>query len=207
MTLIYGVGFSGKGKYRPSQNNKPTRAYSVWNQMFRRVYKPQNDYQIRCYKDVSIDPNWEDFQVFAAWYYQQIECHGEVEFQWHMDKDLLIPGNRIYGPNTCVVIPSAVNILFADCFHARGNLPLGVTRNGPGYQAQCGKKNKGSRYLGTYKTIAEAQNAYWCAKFQAIHSAALQYWKYLPEPIAMRLCAFDWNDAVAYYGDDAKIIK
>ena len=47
----------------------------------------------------------------------------------HLDKDILIPGNKIYGPNACMFIPQDINKLLVDREAARGLYPQGVAFN------------------------------------------------------------------------------
>lgn len=203
---VCGVGYPGIGPYKiKTTDNRNDPAYSVWNSILHRVHHPHSEAIVRSYKDVSIDTEWYNYQNFAKWYYAQIGKFGTVSFRWNVDKDLLFPGNKTYSPLYCCVIPSPVNTVMGDSAHARGNLPLGVTRNGSGYQTQCKTLNNSNKYLGTYKTISEAQHVYWNYKIKAIRQIALLFWQYLPESLAMRLIRFSQEDVIAYYGDDARI--
>lgn len=203
---LAGVGYLGVGPYKVRMNKKQNdTAYSVWSSIVHRVYKPHTNYIIRSYGDVTMDEKWHNYQNFAEWYYSQINRFGQVDFKWNVDKDLLFPGNRIYSDLYCCVIPSPVNTVLGDSAHARGLLPLGVTKNGPGYQAQCRTFGNSNKYLGTYKTIPEAQTVYWNYKIKAIRNIALLFWIYIPEPLAMRLIQFNHDDAIDYYGEDALI--
>jgi len=59
------------------------------------------------YHDVTLDPSWLDFQVFAAWFYQ----HWSPGL--HLDKDIehKIQGAkfRVYGPKTCKFVTRKMN--------------------------------------------------------------------------------------------------
>jgi hypothetical protein len=195
---IYKVGFFGIGPY------KLEKTYRTWSNMLQRVYEPPTEGHARQYAGTSVHTHWHNFQNFAAWYETQINRFGLVDFEWHLDKDLLIPGNRIYGPDTCCIVPLAVNMLFTDHAFARGNLPMGVSKSGNNYRAKVSQNGK-IKWLGSYPTIRLAQLSYWKAKFEAIQMTSVMYWNYLPEPIAMRFIAFGWEDAFAYYGDDARL--
>jgi hypothetical protein len=201
---VHGVGYLGVGPYKTWDGKKCTKAYAVWVDMLDRVYTPENDLIAMWYKETSVHTDWLCFQNFAEWYYKQINRFGEVSFKWHIDKDLTVPGNRLYSAETCAVIPSAVNILMTDHASGRGLYPLGVSSQNKGRSFQAVMTAYGKyQYIGTYKTILEAQLAYWSAKFEVIRNTAIQYWQYLPEPLAYRLLTFDWPDAIAYYGEDA----
>ena len=196
---VCGVGFPGIGIY-----DSKSVARQVWGNMMLRVYNPPNERTAREYKETSVHAHWHNFQNFAVWYHQQIDHFGPVGFRWNLDKDIMIAGNRIYGPESCCVVPEAVNRLFNDTRFIRGKLPIGVQQNEFGYKATCSSKlSDNSGYVGFFKNIQEASSAYWCAKIKAIQHTAIMYWAYLPQQIAMRLVSFDMNDAVAYFGDEA----
>ena len=60
--------------------------------------------------DCSVYEGWHNFQNFAKWYednYYEIE-----EEQMHLDKDILVKGNKVYSPDTCVFVPETINGLF-----------------------------------------------------------------------------------------------
>lgn len=84
----------------------------------------------RCHKNksLSVNPAWLKFSGFKAWMKTQ---------QWEglsLDKDIILPGNKEYGPDNCAFVPTRVNNAFLTFKSVRGSLPLGVY-----YQ----KKNKG----------------------------------------------------------------
>ena len=198
--MVYGVGFIGVGPY----SLKGTKSYSTWRNMLKRVYGSVNKTQIRQYNGTSVHPHWYNFQNFAEWYHNQIDHFGPVDFRWNIDKDLLVPGNREYGPDTCCVIPEQINTLLVDHAFARGNLPLGVTRIKRFYQVSINKFGQ-QTYVGRYPSIRSAQLAYWAEKFKIIQQTTIMYWNYIPESLAMRFINFGWEDAFAYYGDDARL--
>jgi hypothetical protein len=199
--LVHGVGYQGVGKHMTSDDKgKMTPAYATWNGMLKRCYKPRSIYNIINYEDVTVCSEWFNFQNFADWYETNLPNVKLVGSRWEIDKDLLIPRNKVYGPDRCCIIPNAINSLFLFQNKISKLLPLGVRHNGYSYVAY-----EGHSYIGSFKTVTEAQLAYWSVKFEAIRSAAIHYWQYLPEPLAWRLLTFDWADAHAYYGDDAII--
>lgn len=101
---VRGVGFGGIGKYNSS--NSPI-AWAKWGNMFERCYCPKYQSERPSYIGVSIDERWYNFQEFAKWFYNQpFFVKG-----WHLDKDLLVKGNRVYGPDTCCLVPNEVNSL------------------------------------------------------------------------------------------------
>ena len=47
----------------------------------------------------------------------------------HLDKDILVQGNKVYSPNTCVFVDSVVNTFLIDSAASRGEWPIGVYWN------------------------------------------------------------------------------
>ena len=140
--------------------------YQSWMNMFRRCYSAKYQDANPSYKGCSVSAEWHSFMTFRAWMSAQ-DWKG-----FHLDKDILIEGNKIYGPDTCVFIDREVNWLLNDCAAARGDLPLGVTRHYKNYRAQCFKNGK-KISLGTYAAAEEAHLAYLAFKAKVIISAAL----------------------------------
>lgn len=76
------------------------QAYTCWSAMSSRVGR------IKEYKDCTISDEWKDFQTFAQWYYSQDRSPYE---SYHIDKDMLVRGNRHYSKETCCLIPGWIN--------------------------------------------------------------------------------------------------
>lgn len=112
---IYNVGYFGIGSY-----NSTHKGYGTWSTMLERCYneikKPKN----QSYKDCSVHPDWHNFQVFAEWFDENY-----VE-GYELDKDILVKGNKVYGPSTCCFVPKQINNLFTKRNKLRGDFPIGV---------------------------------------------------------------------------------
>lgn len=81
-----------------------------------------------------------DFQSFVKWSVNQVgyDLKDSKGRKWQLDKDLILHDNKVYSDKTCVFVPSEVNNFLIACDTARGDLPLGVTRNNKtGYTSQC----------------------------------------------------------------------
>lgn len=128
-------GFIGKGDYQSEYkiNGKRVedKAYKIWSAMHRRA--GNFDGKHPAYEDVTIAEEWWNFQNFARWYYKNLYnviLDGKEEIMC-VDKDLLYPGNREYGPDKCLIVPNRINELIkrGDKKTAEGGteLPTGVT--------------------------------------------------------------------------------
>lgn len=166
---VYGIGFMGAGEYVSKVDGKHTPAYKTWHGMLRRCYCPKSLARYPTYIGCTVHPDWHNFQVFAEWFERQYwaEC-------WHLDKDLISDGNKVYSEETCVFLPQQLNTLLTDSGASRGDLPQGVSRHGRGYQAQLNVDGK-LHYLGTYQTPEEAFQAYKFAKESNVKRMAEQY--------------------------------
>lgn len=122
---VYGVGYMGQGRYSLKIEGVGREAYDVWTGMLRRCYCPkahQNKY--KSYKDCSVNTIWHNFQNFADWFYN----HPLRKAGWHLDKDLMVQGNREYGPLRCTFIPPELNSVTVVNKARRGELPIGVVK-------------------------------------------------------------------------------
>jgi hypothetical protein len=106
--------------------------------------------------------NFQDFRFFAEW------CEGQIGYgveNYHIDKDILIPGNKLYSENTCVFVPAALNKFFIASDASRGLYPLGVsTDNTPGRFRVILCIDGVQRRIGSSRSIQEASEMYKIAK-------------------------------------------
>ena len=154
---IEGVGFLGVGPYKARSNNALTKAYSVWRSMLNRCYGNVNHATRRSYFDCSVHPDWRNFQEFAMWF-EDNYIEG-----FELDKDLILQGNRIYNPYTCVFLHKTVNGFLASCKGSRGKYPIGCSYNkehkifeSSGHNPITNKKKR----LGYFKTPEECNLAW-----------------------------------------------
>jgi hypothetical protein len=159
---VYEVGYFGVGLY-----NSNIKAYPIWYNMLSRCYSKKQQTKRPSYKGCTVAEEWHNFQVFAKWY--EDNC---VE-DYHLDKDILIKGNKIYSPETCCFVPQEVNSLFTNS--KRGNLPIGVRKNNKNFIAQISTK-EGRITTSVFTTPEEAFQAYKTTKEAYIKEVA-DKWK------------------------------
>jgi hypothetical protein len=181
---ICGVGFIGEGKYKPYENRKESKIYSVWKTMLTRCYDVRFSKRHPTYKDCTVCKDWHSFQSFGKWY---DENYYEIEGQRMMlDKDILYKGNKIYSPETCVFVPDRINLLFIKNDANRGKLPIGVTLNNINrkFQVSCsnGSRNNAT-YLGCYNTPEEAFQVYKLYKEKLIKQVAGKHRNNIPNKL------------------------
>lgn len=144
-----------------------TKSYQVWSSMSRRCKVGGKIQTSRpTYGGCALSDEFSDFQHFAPWYQDQIG-YGIQDYE--VDKDLLVPGNKVYGPLSCVLLPEGLNAFLASKIRNRGKYLQGVS--------VCRKTGKfcaamrvgGDKvWLGRFSTEVAAHDAYKAAKAQEV---------------------------------------
>lgn len=130
-------------------NGKVLKSYQVWNCMLNRCYNKKHHIKHPSYANCTVCGEWLYFSNFKEWFDENY-----VE-GYHLDKDILIKGNRIYSQETCCFVPREINNIIENAKAMRGKTPMGVLE-------RCGRylsyvRVNGKRiYLGTFDTIEQA---------------------------------------------------
>ena len=165
--LIYGVGIND-AEYVTERTVHGARYkcpfYSAWHGMLNRCYNVSYQKTSPSYKGCTVCNEWLTFSVFKVWMIDQ-EWKGK-----QLDKDLLVTGNKIYSPESCLFVTQEINKLLTGN-NRNSDLPTGVKRNGDKYEARC-SKNKKRIYLGVFKTAGLAFDAYKKFKYTLISEVA-----------------------------------
>lgn len=147
-----GVGYVGQGEYKAIG-----KAYVSWSGIMERAYNERYHKQKPTYKDVTVHPDWHNFQNFAKWF-EENYIEG-----FHLDKDILVSGNKEYSADNCCFVPMSVNTIFAKNTTSKKGLPKGVSLIDGKYQVTL-HKNGNQNYIGYYNTIEQAREVYIKAK-------------------------------------------
>ena len=176
LPFICNKGFVGVGEY-DTVLHKP--AYETWRFMLLRVYGESHIKRKPTYQNVEVCEEWWCFQNFAKWYYEQksFKTKDNKDKSYHLDKDILVKGNKVYSPETCCFVPCEVNNLLLTKSNLSKNLPTGVssTKHKNKFRAQL-SKNGVSVTLGIFSTPEEAFQVYKKAKELYIKEVA-ERWK------------------------------
>lgn len=164
---VFNKGYLGVGHHIAICDRVATPTYGVWMSMIQRCYDVKSLQRYPSYIGCSVCDEWLNFQTFAEWYINT----GYYNLGYHLDKDILVSGNKIYSPSTCCMVPAVINLLFTIKFNKDRTLPKGVYRNGDNYCAQVSGKSSGIN-CGTYQTVPEAHAAYCRAKEEHFKSIA-----------------------------------
>ena len=146
--------------------------------MLRRCYDKNFQEKEPSYKDVTVCEEWLCYQNFAKWYE---ENYYEVENEeMELDKDILIKGNKIYSPSTCIFVPKGINCLFTNRKNNRGDLPIGVNKQGDKFRSSCCNGRNKRVVLGTFDDKHNAFLMYKINKELVIESMANKYKNKIP---------------------------
>ena len=178
---VYGVGVSG-AKYPTKINGVLTKEYVLWKSMLQRCYNDTYKKKNPTYEGCEVGDNFKSYEYFYEWCQKQIGFGNE---DWHLDKDLLIKGNKIYSENTCVFLPREINQLLVKSTASRGEHLIGVNwcKTKKAFKAQVCKNKGKQEHLGYFKTELEAFNAYKLAKEAFVKEQASK-WKDKIDPRA-----------------------
>jgi hypothetical protein len=158
---VFGVGYLGEGIYKSVENGVLTEQYKVWNAMLARCYSKSLQKKQPTYIGCTVVEEWRNFQNFAKWY---DENYYEIDgYRMNLDKDIIVKGNKVYSPETCVFVPQFINTLFIKGNAMRGNLPIGVkkcSRNPKKFEVQMRNGTDSRGYIGLFDTPEEGFQVY-----------------------------------------------
>lgn len=179
----FGIGYFGQGPFHAFN----TKAHAYWHRMLERAYSSTYKEKHPTYEEVSVCEEWHNYQTFAAWVTERKQ-YGRYDF--NLDKDLKIPGNKVYSPEACSLVPQRINKLTVAKSKQR-ELPQGVTMSGLNYIARCRSVLGTETYLGTFTTAKEASDAYKAFKKKTIIETANMYREDLDEDVYQALLNFE----------------
>jgi len=171
---VYGVGILGI-KYPSKVNGRNTKEYDLWYSMLRRCYSDNFKKRRPTYEGCEVSDKFKSYEYFYEW------CHSQIGFGvdgWHLDKDLLVKGNKEYSEYSCVFLPSEINMVLVKHTPSRGKHPIGVSwySKSKTFIAQVNKNKGKPENLGYFKTEIEAFNTYKTAKESFVKEQA-EKWK------------------------------
>ena len=145
--------------------------YDKWTSMLKRGYS--KNFKERCptYNGVTVCEEWLTFSNFKAWMETQ-DWKGK-----ELDKDILVKGNKIYSPETCVFVDKIINNFIIERGNDRGEYPIGVNfhKASGSFVAQCSNPFTGKReHLGLYCTPEQAHKTWLARKLEFAYMLAAE---------------------------------
>ena len=170
---VYSIGIVGT-KYPSTINDVLTKEYDLWHNMLRRCYSDKYQKKQPTYEGCEVSDKFKSYEYFYEW------CNKQIGFSnqgWHLDKDLLVKGNKVYSESTCVFLPVEINSLLTKSTASRGKHLIGVSWNKTrkAFVATVSKRKGKREHLGYFKTEIEAFNAYKTAKELYIKEVANKF--------------------------------
>jgi predicted nucleic acid-binding Zn-ribbon protein len=168
--LIYGIGELDVD-YAYNVDEITKKAYDHWGNMMMRCYSDAYQKRNPNYIGCTVDKRWHKFSVFLEWFKENyIDGYA-------LDKDLLIPSNKCYSPETCCFLPPKINTMIVARHRKTNRFGKGVSITPKGkYVAFLNRYNK-TYNLGHFDTIEEAFNAYKQGKIAYVREVADAYYK------------------------------
>ena len=190
---VYGIGVKGTESTR-DENGEVLSSYTCWTDMLKRCYSAKYQEKQPTYINCRVSEDWLYYPNFKKWYE---ENYYEIDNKTsEIDKDILIKGNKIYSPDTCVFVPKFINTLFVKRQNDRGAFPVGVCykKANKKYQASLsvfkdGKKTQ--KHLGYFTTPEEAFKVYKQAKEEYIKEIADEYKDKIPAELYKSMYAYE----------------
>lgn len=107
--------------------------YKRWHSMINRCYDEKIQTKHPAYSGCEVCSEWLVFSNFKKWM-ETKDWEGK-----HLDKDLLVKGNKVYSPETCVFISSSLNNFLTESSATRGQYLIGVSYDDKvsKYRASC----------------------------------------------------------------------
>lgn len=169
--LVCGIGIRDIPSCIPGTQRQATW-YKTWQGCIVRCYDKRNLKLFPSYKGCTLDPRWVKASAFKKWFDKHY-----VE-GYHLDKDILVPGNKVYGPDTCCFVPPKINYLLLSCKRARGKYPQGISLYRPTNRLKvCLRRFGEKENLGYFATneLDQAVACYNTAKRDHIIAVAREY--------------------------------
>ena len=125
--------------------------------MLTRCYNEKHLVKNPSYKDCVVCEEWKRFSNFKAWMEIQ-DWEGK-----QLDKDLLIRGNKLYSPETCVFVSKVINSFITESGASRGQYPIGVKwdKNAKKFRVFCSNPFTGKQESLGYFSCPEESHKIW----------------------------------------------
>ena len=144
--------------------------YGRWLNMLARCYSTNFKQKSPTYEGCCVCEEWLTFSNFKAWMEVQ-DWEGK-----QLDKDILVPGNKVYSPDTCVFIEKRVNVFLTESTASRGQHLIGASLDKTlnKFHAYCNDGSGKKKHLGRFNTEIEAHLAWLKCKQEVARQLAAE---------------------------------
>lgn len=147
---VFGIGYLGCNDAEAIRDNY---IYSKWANMIQRCYDEITHKLKPYYAACTVCEEWLNFSNYRLWHTENAMGDRKVD----LDKDILIPGNKTYSPETCTLVTHFTNTVFETTKGIDSNI---VKNNATGkYDATMiilGKREE----IGTFDTEGQAKQGF-----------------------------------------------
>lgn len=194
--LVYGQGLNDADKaYKKSKDYKVF--YASWVRMLERCFSEVRKNRGDAYKEVSCCKDWLIFSKFAK-DLSEIENYEKLFEGWHLDKDILVRGNKTYSKETASIVPKDINNLLVAKHFKNTGLPQGVTFKEGAYVAQINMFGK-NKHIGRFRSPESAFLAYKNEKVEHIKVVATKWKDSISSGVYEALMNWEIKQAIADY--------
>jgi len=100
--LVYGVGINDMPRGSCSYINDEGKQvihpwYKAWKAVLQRAYCPKAQTRFPTYAGSSVCGEWHTLSNFKLWFDETFPLGAEGRID--LDKDIVVPGNKVYGPH------------------------------------------------------------------------------------------------------------
>ena len=163
---IYGVGINDSDCVVAKRINGKLLLcpfYKTWKSMLMRCYSEKWQEKYPTYNACTVCEEWLTFSNFRSW------MDSQYWYMMQLDKDLLIEGNKVYSPESCIFVSGQLNLFTSRNEEKRGDYPIGVHFNKEKGKLQARCRNpftKKEEYLGQFDCQNEAHKAWKARKHE-----------------------------------------
>lgn len=135
------------------------KEYCYWGNMATRCNNTNYSDKYPTYQEATMSTGFKDYNYFVEW------CRSQPEFFkdfWVLDKDILVPNNKVYSENTCCFIPPQINGFLTMRKSFVRDLPTGVSwcHSEGKYKTCCANLDGKNMTVGRFSDSETAFDAY-----------------------------------------------
>lgn len=181
-----GVGYLGEDFDKKTDASLRLR----WNNIIQRCYNPNaTNYSYYGSDGVIVSENWLNFSNFKKWWQDNYYDIGDEKLV--VDKDILIPNNKIYDSETCLIIPVSFNSMFAgitkEYKNNKRDLPIGIHKQDNGHYQITMFNTSFSNFISLEDAVETRTNIY-----KALISGMVKNYPNMPIKVKEAILNYDF---------------